>query len=86
VLAHALATRGVSANAISVAGMVAVVLAGVAFALTWRVASPALFWVAAAVLVQARLTANLLGGMVAIESGRASRLVGCSTRSRTGSR
>ena len=31
-------------------------------------------WVAGAVLVQARLTANLLDGMVAIESGRASRL------------
>jgi phosphatidylglycerophosphate synthase len=74
VLAHWLARRGVSANAISVAGMVAGVLAGGAFALTGRVNVPAVFWVAGALLVQARLTANLLDGMVAIESGRASRL------------
>jgi phosphatidylglycerophosphate synthase len=59
---------------ISVAGMTAGVLAGVAFALTSRVSVPALCWVAGALLVQLRLTANLLDGMVAIESGRASRV------------
>jgi phosphatidylglycerophosphate synthase len=74
VLAHGLARRGVSANLISVAGMLAGVLAGVSFALTGRVAVPALAWLAGALLVQARLAANLLDGMVAIESGRASRL------------
>jgi phosphatidylglycerophosphate synthase len=69
-----LARRGVGANAISVAGMACGVLAGVAFALTGRVPIPALAWLAAALLVQVRLAANLLDGMVAIESGRASRI------------
>jgi phosphatidylglycerophosphate synthase len=72
--AHWLVQRGVSANAISLAGMVAGVLAGVAFALTGHVPIPTLLWLAGALLVQARLAANLLDGMVAIESGRASRL------------
>jgi phosphatidylglycerophosphate synthase len=54
--------------------MAAGVLAGVAFALTGRVAVPALAWLAAALLVQVRLAANLLDGMVAIESRRASRI------------
>jgi phosphatidylglycerophosphate synthase len=74
VLSHWLARRGVSANVISLGGMAAGGLAGVAFALTGHVATPALAWIAGAALVQARLMANLLDGMVAIESGRASRL------------
>lgn len=74
VVAHWLAQRGASANAISVAGMVAGILAGVSFALTPQLAVPGLAWVVGAALVQARLAANLLDGMVAIESGRASRL------------
>jgi phosphatidylglycerophosphate synthase len=74
VVARWLAGRGVSANAISVAGMAAGILAGVAFALTGHVPVPAVAWVLGAVLVQARLAANLLDGMVAIESGKASRL------------
>jgi phosphatidylglycerophosphate synthase len=74
VLARWLARRGVSANAISLGGMAAGVLAGMAFALTGHVSAPAFAWVAAAILVQVRLAANLLDGMVAIESGRASRL------------
>src|SRR6185437_11072107 len=74
VLSHWLARRGVRANSISVAGMAAGILAGVALALTGRVTLPALAWLAAAALVQARLLANLLDGMVAIESGRASRV------------
>jgi phosphatidylglycerophosphate synthase len=73
-LAHWLARRGASANLISLAGMAAGVLAGVAFASTGRVGFPALCWVAGALLVQLRLAANLLDGMVAIESGRASRV------------
>jgi phosphatidylglycerophosphate synthase len=67
-----LVRRGVSANAISVLGMVAGVLAGVAFAMTGQVGVPAVAWLVGAVLVQARLTANLLDGMVAVESKRAS--------------
>ena len=69
-----LARRGVSPNAISVAGMVAGLFAGVALAMTGRVAVPAVAWLAAALLVQLRLVANMLDGMVAIESGRSSRL------------
>jgi phosphatidylglycerophosphate synthase len=74
VVSRWLAERGASANAISVAGMAAGVLAGLAFALTRHGPVPALAWLAGATLVQARLAANLLDGMVAIESGRASRL------------
>ena len=54
--------------------MLAGILAGVALALTNDVTMPVLPWLAAAVLVQLRLLANLLDGMVAIKSGQASRL------------
>ena len=60
-------------DAISVAGAVAAGLAGIAFALTREVPAAArLFWLLGAVLVQARLMANLLDGMVAIGRGVAS--------------
>ena len=72
--AHQLAIRNVSANSISVAGMVCGVLAGYCFAATDQVSIPAVAWIAGGVLVQARLLANLLDGMVAIESGKASRV------------
>jgi phosphatidylglycerophosphate synthase len=63
----------VAPNAISVAGMVCAVVAGVALALTADAAPYArLCWLAAAGLVQLRLLANLLDGMVAVESRRAS--------------
>jgi len=68
-----LARRGASPNGISVTGMVAGLLSGGAFALTdfaptWeRVA-----WLAAAALIQCRLIANMLDGMVAVASGKAS--------------
>ncbi len=70
-----LARRGVSPNAISVAGMFCAIAAGVALASTagapnWERAA----WLAAAVLILLRGAANMLDGMVAIESGRASRL------------
>ena len=71
-LAHWLAQRGVSPNAISVIGMLLGVAAGPALASTtiepWR------RWgfLAAAVLMQLRLLANMLDGMVAVESGKAS--------------
>lgn len=74
--AAALARRNVSPNAISVAGMLSGLVAGAGFAWTataedtWlRVA-----WFIAAVGIQLRLVANLLDGMVAIESERASPL------------
>jgi phosphatidylglycerophosphate synthase len=74
VLAGWLARRGVRANAVSMAGMAAGVLGGVALALTSRLTMPGVAWLAAAGLVQLRLLANLLDGMVAIESGQASRV------------
>ncbi len=68
-----LVRRGASPNAVSVAGMVAACLAGVAFGLTrdWPAGARAL-WLVGAALVQARLMANLLDGMVAIGRGVAS--------------
>ncbi len=70
-----LVARRASPDAISLAGMAAAVLAGLAFALT-REASQAgwALWILGAVLVQARLMANLLDGMVAIGRGVASPL------------
>jgi phosphatidylglycerophosphate synthase len=65
------AASGVTPNQISIAGMVAGILAGTALAATawtggvgFRVA-----WLAGAVLIQLRLLANLLDGMVAVEGG-----------------
>jgi phosphatidylglycerophosphate synthase len=72
-VADYLANKGVSANAISIAGMFCGIAAGAALAATphvgaWQRGT----WVAAALLVQLRLAANLLDGMVAVASGRAS--------------
>ena len=69
-----LARRGVSPNGISVAGMVCGLAAGGALAATPYLAGPGqrVAWVAAAVLIQLRLLANMLDGMVAIEGGRGS--------------
>jgi phosphatidylglycerophosphate synthase len=68
-----LATHNVSPNAISIAGMFACIAAGILLALTSS-AYCRLEWLAVAVLVQLRLTANMLDGMVALDSGRASRV------------
>jgi phosphatidylglycerophosphate synthase len=68
-----LADHNVSPNAISIAGMFACIAAGILLALT-STAYCRLEWLAAAVLVQLRLTANMLDGMVALNSGRASRV------------
>jgi phosphatidylglycerophosphate synthase len=75
-LARWLARRGVSANAISVAGMGSGVAAGCLLAATAQLEGfvQSLAWLAAALAVQLRLLANLLDGMVAIEGGRASRV------------
>jgi phosphatidylglycerophosphate synthase len=73
-LAPRLARAGVSANSISVAGAVAGIAGGIALALTQWTPQPWVraLWLAAAGFVQLRLTANLLDGMVAISSGKAS--------------
>lgn len=64
-----------SANRISVMGMLCCIAAGVALAGTAWVntgwAEHGL-WLAAAILIQLRLLANMLDGMVALESGQAS--------------
>ena len=68
-----LVRRGASPDAISVAGMVAALGAGGAFALVPQVANGVwALWLGGALLVQARLMANLLDGMVAIGRGVAS--------------
>lgn len=74
-VAHWLAMHGASPNAISLAGMIAGLGAGVAFAATALVSGPVLIrlcFAAAAVLIQLRLLANMLDGMVAIETGKVS--------------
>jgi phosphatidylglycerophosphate synthase len=73
-LAPRLAAAGISANSISVAGAVAGIAAGAALALTRFTPQPQVraLWLAGAACVQLRLTANLLDGMVAISSGKAS--------------
>jgi phosphatidylglycerophosphate synthase len=67
-----LAARGVSPNAISVAGMVAGVLAGTAFAATAAPGWDRPFFILAALFMQVRLFANMLDGMVALQTNRAS--------------
>jgi phosphatidylglycerophosphate synthase len=65
---------GASPNAISVAGMLAAIVAGACFAFASRVAGGGAIglWLLGALLVQARLVANMLDGMVAIGRGVAS--------------
>ncbi len=72
-MAAALVARGASPNGISVAGMAAGLAAGIVFAGTrWWPDAAIPLWLPGAVLVQARLLANLLDGMVAIGRGVAS--------------
>ena len=62
-----------SPNGVSLAGMVAGLLAGLCFAATLFLPQAAVpLWLAGALLVQARLVANMLDGMVAIGRGVAS--------------
>ncbi len=68
-----LVRRGITPNTISIAGMLAGLGAGAAFVSTSMV--PALVrgaWLLGAALVQLRLLANMLDGMVAVEAGKAS--------------
>lgn len=71
-LAQVLAMRGISPNAISTAGMVCGIAAGVALAATSVSDWQRPLFLAAAVLMQLRLLANMLDGMVAVNSGCAS--------------
>jgi phosphatidylglycerophosphate synthase len=67
-----LASRNVPPNAISIAGMCACVVAGIALGVT-SIADYRVLWLIAAAGAQLRLTANMLDGMVALTSGRASK-------------
>jgi phosphatidylglycerophosphate synthase len=67
-----LAARNVSPNAISIAGMCACVVAGIALGMT-SIADYRILWLIAALGAQLRLTANMLDGMVAIVSSRTSK-------------
>jgi phosphatidylglycerophosphate synthase len=68
-----LASRNVSPNAISIAGMCACIVAGLALSLT-SVEYNRVFWFVAALGAQLRLTANMLDGMVALASCRDSKV------------
>src|SRR5438093_7067425 len=68
-----LAAQNVSPNAISIAGMCACIVAGIALGVT-SVADYRVLWIIAALGAQLRLTANMLDGMVALASGRASKI------------
>src|SRR5881409_3000521 len=68
-----LAARNVSPNAISIAGMSACIVGGIAVALT-SISDYRILWLVAALGAQLRLTANMLDGMVALASGRASKI------------
>src|SRR5216117_1553133 len=68
-----LAARNVSPNAISIAGMWACIVAGIALCLT-SISDYRILWLVAALGAQLRLTANMLDGMVALGSHRASKV------------
>jgi phosphatidylglycerophosphate synthase len=67
-----LAARNVSPNAISIAGMCACLVAGIALGMT-SISDYRTLWLVAALGAQLRLTANMLDGMVALAAGRASK-------------
>src|SRR5205809_1440401 len=67
-----LAARNVSPNTISIAGMCACIVAGIALGVT-SIADYRILWLIAALGAQLRLTANMLDGMVAIASRRTSK-------------
>src|SRR5436309_8956941 len=68
-----LAARNVSPNTISIAGMCACIVAGIALGVT-SICDYRILWLIAALGAQLRLTANMLDGMVAIASGRTSKI------------
>src|SRR5438034_9401894 len=68
-----LAARNVSPNAISIAGMWACIVAGIVLGLT-SISDYRILWLVAALGAQLRLTANMLDGLVALGSHRASKV------------
>ncbi|MCX7017292.1 MAG: CDP-alcohol phosphatidyltransferase family protein [Candidatus Sumerlaeota bacterium] len=72
-VAGILARAGMAPNAISLAGLMFGIAAGVAFAATaaWP-AQARWWWIAGAALVQLRLASNMLDGMVALAAGASS--------------
>lgn len=68
-----LATRNVSPNTISIAGMCVCIVAGFSLAVT-SFSYHRIEWIIAALGAQSRLTANMLDGMVALASGRTSKV------------
>jgi len=73
-LAPQLAQAGISANSISIASAIFGLAAGAALYFTRITPQPLvrILWLAAAAFIQLRLVANLLDGMVAVSSGKAS--------------
>jgi phosphatidylglycerophosphate synthase len=73
-LAHKLAQAGISANSISLSSAILGIAAGASLYFTRITPQPAvrIFWLAAAGCIQLRLVANMLDGMVAVSSGKAS--------------
>ncbi len=70
---HWLVRRGITPNTISIAGMLSGLGASAAFASTALIPPLArAAWLIGAALVQLRLLANMLDGMVAVETGKAS--------------
>jgi len=67
-----LSSRNVSPDAISIAGMFACIVAGIALGMT-SIANYRILWLIGALGAQLRLTANMLDGMVAIASNRTSK-------------
>jgi phosphatidylglycerophosphate synthase len=68
-----MAACNISPNAISIAGTCACIVAGLALATT-SITYHRIDWLIAALGAQLRLTANMLDGMVAVASGRASKI------------
>src|SRR5437016_5758335 len=68
-----LAARNVSPNTLSIAGMRACIVAGITLGVT-SIADYRILWLIAALGAQLRLTANMLDGLVALASGRTSRV------------
>ncbi len=68
-----LAAQNVSPNTISIAGMGACIIAGIALSVT-SLSDYRILWLIAALGAQLRLTANMLDGMVAVASARASKV------------
>lgn len=74
-LASSLANSGVTPNAISVASVAFAIAAGGCLTATTYYEAPVFrrcFWLLSAVMIQLRLIANLMDGMVAIEGGKKS--------------